>query len=268
MLVNINDYALQGHVSSANAYLTFKPAPPLNNWIQAFWQLNVPAGKYFYRSVPDNCVDIIINITSPEDAFVVTPFSSAKVFEMTGPVSYFGMRFRILGHQGIIQTPLGEWSNTDNVTNLNEILPSHLLSVINDSVYQAMSFQKRCDFLSEVLLSTLCPNEADKRLIHYILYCDKNHLSKMDLSDKQCSEFGVSARHLRRLTSQYLGLTPREFAKVFRFQKTLRVMSTKNASNAWANYYYDQPHFNRDFKKLSGVTPNEFQVLSALYNTD
>lgn len=268
MPIIINDYFQQGHVTNTNSYLTFKPTSSLGNWVQEFWQLNVPNGKHSYRSVPDNCVDIIINLTFPEEAFVVTPFSAVKVFEMTGPVSYFGIRFRILGHQGIIQAPLGEWSNNSNVTHLNEIFPRHLLKILNDSVYQAMSFQNRCDLLSEVLLSALRPNDVDKRLIRYILYCDKHHLSNIDLSDKQCSEFGVSARHLRRLTSQYLGLTPREFAKVLRFQKTLRVMNTKHSGNAWANFYYDQSHFNRDFKKLSGVTPNEFQVLSALYNTD
>jgi len=268
MLININDYSLQGHVSRSNAYLTLKPAFPLSHWVQEFWQLNVPMGRYFYRSVPDNCVDIIYNITSPEEAFIVTPFSSAKVFEMTGPVSYFGMRFRVLGHQGIIKAPLGEWPNKDNVTDLNDVFPSHLTNVLNDCAYQNMPFQKRCNFLSELLLSVLRPSEVDKRLIQYMLYCDQHHDSNMDLSDKQCSEFGLSARHLRRLTSQYLGLTPRGFAKVFRFQKILKAMNTKGCANAWANHYYDQAHFNRDFKKLSGITPSEFQVMSALYNTD
>ncbi len=268
MLININDNAFQGQVNNSNSYLTFKPTSPLSNWMQEFWQLNVPDGKYFYRSVPENCVDIILNLTFPEEAFIVTPFSSAKVFEMTGPVSYFGIRFRILGHQGIIQTPLGEWSNDDNVASIYDILPKHLLSALYNSTYQVMTFQKRCEFISKILLASLGPSEVDRRLIHYILYCDRSITSNIDLSNKQCSEFGVSARHLRRLTSQYLGLSPREFAKVFRFQKTLCALNTADCANAWADYYYDQPHFNRDFKNMFGVTPNEFRTMSALYNTD
>jgi len=266
MLINIKDYSFQGRVKNPNSYLTFKPTSPLSNWVQEFWQLNVPDGKYFYRSVPDNCVDIIINLTFPEEVFIVTPFSSAKTFEMAGPVSYFGIRFRILGHQGIIQTPLGEWSNDDNVTNLSDILPKHLLSALYNSAYQTMSFQKCCEYLSQILLGVLRSSEIDHRLIRYILYCDRSLTSNIDLSNKQCSEFGVSARHLRRLTSQYLGLSPREFAKVFRFQKILHAMNTENCANVWAHCYYDQPHFNRDFKNMSGVTPNEFRTMSVLYN--
>jgi len=266
MQININDYSFQGKVDNAKSYLTFKPVSPLSNWVQEFWQLNVPEGKYFYRSVPDNCVDIIINLTFSEEPFIVTPFSSAKVFEMTGPVSYFGIRFRILGHQAITQIPLGEWSHDGNVISISDILPKHLLSALNDGTYQVMSFQKCCEFSSKILLDNLRYCEVDRRLMRYILYCDQRITSNIDLSNKQCSEFGVSARHLRRLTSQYLGLSPKEFAKVFRFQKALLAMNTDGCPNVWADYYYDQPHFNRDFKNMSGVTPNEFRTMSVLYN--
>jgi len=268
MLMNINDYSCQGQVNNSNAYFTFKPSSPINNWVQQFWQLNVPDGRYFYRSVPDNCVDLIINLNHPEDTIIVTPFSTAKVFEMAGPISYFGIRFRLLGHQGLITTPLGEWNSIDNVTNISDILPKHLLSALVDGAYQTMPFQKRCQYFIQLLLDVLRPSEVDSRLIRYILYCNQNIASTINLSNKQCAEFGVSARHLRRLTLQYLGLSPREFAKVFRFQHTLRTMNTVDYASAWSHCYYDQPHFNRDFKRLSGITPQEFRSLSVLYNTD
>jgi len=95
MQININDYSFQGKVDNAKSYLTFKPVSPLSNWVQEFWQLNVPEGKYFYRSVPDNCVDIIINLTFSEEPFIVTPFSSAKVFEMTSPDKFHHLKHLI-----------------------------------------------------------------------------------------------------------------------------------------------------------------------------
>ena len=268
MLKNINDDSFQGRVNHSEAYLIFKPQLPLSDWVQAFWQLNVPNGKYFYRSVPDNCVDLIINLNSPEDAFIVTPFSTAKVFEMLGPVSYFGIRFRILGHQGIIKAPLGEWRHDESIVSLNDLLPRQILNSLYQNAYQIMPFHQRCHFLSQMLLEGLGDSEIDKRLINFVLYCDSDLTSSADLSDKQCAKFGVSARHLRRLTSLHLGLTPRAFAKVFRFQRALKSMTVEADANVWANFYYDQPHFNRDFKLMSGVTPSEFRNMSVLYNTD
>jgi len=266
MTFNIDIHSCQGRVEQPKAYSTLKPSSPLNHWVKEFWQLNVPDGRYFYRSVPDNCVDMIVNLTFPKDTFIVTPFSSAKVFEMTGPISYFGIRFHILGHQGLITTPLGGWNDVNSVIDIDDILPRHTLDALYGDIYKSMSFLNRCESFSKKLLGVLQPYEIDSRLMRYILYC--NNSSTIDLSDRQCSEFGVSARQLRRLTSQHLGLTPKAFAKTLRFQNALQVIYTGNSDKLWLNSYYDQPHFHRDFKNMSGVTPKEFKTMSVLYNTN
>jgi AraC-like DNA-binding protein len=258
----------QGFVEKANAYVVFKPSPPVSHWVYEFWQLNVPMGQYCYRSLPDNCVDFIINPAAPDDAFVVTPFSSAKAFEMTGPVSYFGIRFRLLGHQGLISEPLGVWNTGDKVVSAHELIYGHLLSVFQEGAGESISFRDCCDSFCKILPVMMRHCEVDARLARYIHYCHHNIASSINLSEKQCSAFGLSARHLRRLTGQYLGLSPRDFARVLRFQQTLRLMSSENCASRWTRFYYDQPHFIREFKKMSGVTPREFRNSSVLYNQD
>jgi len=268
MPINSDYYSRQGHVANSNTYLIFKPTLPLSHWLQEFWQLNVPAGKYYYRSIPDNCVDIIINLNNPEEMFIVTPFSSAKVFEMHGPVSYFGIRFRPLGHHGLISAPMGYWNNADNVVDAYELLSKQVLDILIEGACQSMSFQRRSAHYSMMLLEVLHNCEIDIRLVRYLQYCGQNITSTVSLSDKQCTEFGVSARQLRRLTSQYLGLSPKSYSNILRFQQTLQIMNTQGSAAIWANSYYDQAHFIREFKNLSGVTPNKFKRLSVLYNTE
>lgn len=265
MPINIDYNPIQGRVEKNSAYLSCVPLPPLSHWIQSFWQLNVPSGKYCYRSMPDNCVDLIININNPEDIFIITPFSSSMVFDLVGPVSYFGIRFRILGHEGLISTPIGEWCR-DELLQVSNLLSGHVLHAIYHCIDKPIEFNKRCNEISKILLGAMRHPDIDSRLVRYIRFCHTNLSSQINISDKQCTEFGLSARQLRRLSKLYLGISPRGLARVFRFQYMLKIMNTTNSKAAWADHYYDQPHFIHEFKSLSGLTPSQFKSLSVLYN--
>jgi len=265
MELKIDFNPLQGHVDSEYGYKVFLPPAPVNRWVQSFWQLSVPSGGFSYHSIPDNSVDWIINTNRFEDSFIVPPFLSPTLFEMTEPASYFGIRFRLLGHQALISTPLGEWGLGDAV-NSSDILPSHVIQAVFESIKNAERFRDRCNNVSIILLSIAKYSKIDPRLARYIRYYCENVASNINLSDKQCSEFGLSGRQLRRLSQLYLGLRPRDFARVLRFQKTVKSLSMGNNKTVWADHYYDQPHYIREFKRLSGLTPAKFVNSSVLYN--
>mgnify|MGYP000075082186 FL=1 len=267
MPIDINFNPCQGHVTQNSAYLNFQPAAPLSHWVQSFWQLNVPAGHYGYRSMPDNCLDLIINAQNPLDVFIVSPFSAATEFDVLGPVSYFGIRFRVLGHQGLIATPVGEWRD-DETVQVTDLMAGPVLDKIVECFSKSLPFNIRCKNVSTILLANMVYPKVDARLARYIRFCHSHTASSMRISEKQCRDFGLSARQLRRLSHQYLGLSPRELARVFRFQAMLKTMSNGNGKLAWADHYHDQPHFIREFKSLSGFTPNQFKRLSVLYNKD
>jgi AraC-like DNA-binding protein len=67
-----------------------------------------------------------------------------------------------------------------------------------------------------------------------------------------------------RLTSTFVeqvGVSPKQYARVMRFNRALNLIHAGTASIAdvaAAAGYYDQPHLNADFKELSGFTPTEF----------
>ncbi|HBA34426.1 MAG TPA: AraC family transcriptional regulator [Gammaproteobacteria bacterium] len=266
-MLNFNEPSYQGHVNHEGAYMTYVPGTTLRDWVQCFWQLNVPAGLYSYRSIPDNSVDCIFNLSHPPEAFVIAPFVSPNIFELTGPVSYWGIRFRVLGHRRLMKAPVGEWS-TDSDINAAALLPAEVLHNLSTLCSQPLSFEVRCRRLEAALSRYVREPDIDVRLLRYLHYCQKTCASNVDLSDRQCAEFGLSSRQLRRLTQLHLGVSPRAFVRVMRFQYMIHAMHQQSTRTQWANFYYDQPHLCREFKALAGVTPSTLMNSSVLYNTE
>jgi len=72
-------------------------------------------------------------------------------------------------------------------------------------------------------------------------------------------DLGVSARHLRRVFRENVGVSPKTFAKLARFDRALRG-ARGGARRNWAEIaadagYYDQAHLIAEFRSISGVTP-------------
>jgi AraC-like DNA-binding protein len=73
-------------------------------------------------------------------------------------------------------------------------------------------------------------------------------------------ELGCSRRHLARSVGAELGLPPKALARVLRFERATALLRAGHdlADVAYSCGYYDQPHFNRDFRALAGTTPTGF----------
>ena len=75
-------------------------------------------------------------------------------------------------------------------------------------------------------------------------------------------EAEVSPKKLIRLFTEEVGMTPKAYLRVSRFQQVLaRVHGAPSVD--WMEIverhgYYDQPHFIREFKEFSGFTPTEY----------
>lgn len=78
---------------------------------------------------------------------------------------------------------------------------------------------------------------------------------------------GYSHRQFIRLFSQAVGLPPKLYGRVQRFQKALGLMQTGPGGEAPALAlvaidagYSDQPHFQREFREFSGMTPEQYRL--------
>lgn len=75
------------------------------------------------------------------------------------------------------------------------------------------------------------------------------------------AELAISPRHLHRVMRAHLGVAPSTYARISRFARALDLMGTlpRLTDVAHAAHYADQPHLCRDFKTLTGLTPDEYR---------
>lgn len=254
----------QGQVHN-NLYQMWIPPLPLSQWVHYFWQLDVPAGEYFYRSVPDNCVDLIVNLNNLDEAVLVSPFTEPIVYPLVGPIGYFGVRFRLLGQHALFSETVEEWSPADHQLPIKELFSPLFIEQLQESLSDHEGFNQNCLRFSRAILAHIDRPVVDPRVLKFVRYSYQSprHFSLKELAADQ---LGITDRQLRRLAQQYLGVSPKAFSQVARFQHVLRALQVELDKMAWADWYFDQSHYSREFSRLAGISPNKFSTMSVLYN--
>jgi AraC-like DNA-binding protein len=126
----------------------------------------------------------------------------------------------------------------------------------------AVSYEAKIHVLESFLLNRLKPEKMDVRLVKsvYNLFKAKDMFSK----DILMKDTNITLRHLERRYKDEVGLSPRTLSRIFRFQRGVRLWQSGNISSltqlALECGYYDQAHFNHDFKEFAGISPGAFAL--------
>ncbi len=138
---------------------------------------------------------------------------------------------------------------------------------IIDRIVDARKVEMRISILSEYLTSLLRRSKSDPLSIHgwkcvtssteYALVRDLQHV------------FNVSERQLNRNFYQTVGMSPKQFLRISRFEKSIELMLRMDkrdlASVAYELNFSDQSHFIREFKSFSDFTPLQYLNINKLH---
>ena len=76
------------------------------------------------------------------------------------------------------------------------------------------------------------------------------------------ADLGCSRRHLAQRFGREVGLTPKAYARVLRFERAVARLDEPGrpslATLAVTGGYYDQAHLNREFRALAGCSPSAY----------
>jgi len=100
-----------------------------------------------------------------------------------------------------------------------------------------------------------------KEIMQFVKEYIHNHLDD-DLSLNHLSKlFAISPFHFLRLFTKYTGLTPHQYILVRKIEKAKSLLRKRNSvvDVAFSLGFSDHGNFTKSFKKMSGLTPTQFQ---------
>jgi len=213
--------------------------------MELVWNL----GDHFHRLRPDG-------LERQGQALLVGQMLCPSLIRPTGRVDLLGVRFTPWGLHGMSHIGL-------------QGLVDHIASAEHCSLAPPPSF---FDDLADIPgLRTRCVRLADHlshRLRNINSPVPSRAVSALAIGAvatvSQAAQLaGLSTRHLERLARSWTGLGPRELLKLARFRRGVQLLAGEArislARIAAAAGYADQPHFNREFRRFSGVTPGQFR---------
>ncbi len=236
-------------------YLEYRPGLPVAHYVHCLWLLEGESAPAQVIS-PDGRMELILHYgdrfreetgLQPRGIVAGQRWRYLRV-EATGRVGLVGARFHPWGSNALLRDEAWEWAGS--------IVDAPVPSWWIERIAEAPSDEARLRVFESLLAGRLRPAQAPAAVVEAV------RLLRAGARVAGAAErVEVSERTLERLFRNWVGIAPKRFERVARFQRLLRRL--RSAPERWAAVaadigYYDQPHLIREFQELAGCAPSEY----------
>lgn len=127
---------------------------------------------------------------------------------------------------------------------------------------QPLPFAARISLFETFLLQRFTAPHASHQLIFDLADDIKNNAGTSPFP--QLKQLPLSERQIERNFKRYIGISISRFLRVSRFERAKQLIASEPSRRltdiAHLAGYFDQSHFISDFKRLTGVSPKNFQA--------
>jgi AraC-like DNA-binding protein len=222
------------------------------------------------RVVPDGRPELILNLGEPLESasdgrwlrqptfFFAGQISSPMLLRPCGRAKIIGVRFRPEGASRVFRCPMHELAGL--------VVP---LEALSPRLHRELQPVRGMDCIASQwrFVDRALSVAARHAAYHAARNSDAAIAFALDTAIETAGLISVSGlakqanlsnRQLERRFLDTVGMTPKRFCRIRRFQRVLQAMEAPGAK--WADAavecgYYDQAHLIRDFRRFSGLTP-------------
>jgi AraC-like DNA-binding protein len=256
-------------------YREYAPPASLAPAVACLWTLDGvgggPGSADAQPVLPDGRAEVVIHFGDPFircDTGRPPVRQPAVLFagQLDGPlplcpgsrIATLGIRFRPYGAARALAVPQHEL--VGSTIDVESVAPPRLAAALLSIRDAAASPLDAIRWIERLVAPMLTSGGADRR-VGAIVDAVERHGGRVSV-DALATAAGISRRQLERLFLRDVGIAPKPFARIVRFQRALRLLEQDNSRSRGARVaqhggYADQAHFIRDFRELAGCPPGE-----------
>ncbi|MBN9385729.1 MAG: helix-turn-helix transcriptional regulator [Chitinophagaceae bacterium] len=231
--------------------ITIRSADPdhsIAHFVQSFWMLENASDKDIPSTVlPDGIVDLILlrSGTEPFQTVLRGVDTQPSHVVLTPKVKMFAVGFKLLAIEYLLKIPVS------GLLNEGEIYTDELWQFGSNDLDD---FELFCRKASEKIRSVVTGGiDERKKKLFELLYASNGSLSVKEISEKVY----WSARQINRYFNQQFGIPLKSYCNILRFRASFDHISQGKLFPE--QNFFDQAHFIKEVKKLSGALPKELK---------
>lgn len=254
-------------------YKEFPPPPALSHMVRSFWILegtNLPTDNFVVRLMPFSCPRFVFHYKNHfyhrlknqigrivPDSVLNGHSNRFQEYLVNGDFGFVGVYLYPYAPACLFQLDAKDYFN--QVLSLKSIINSAALGLLEEQIFHASDNESRINLMTLFLLDQLKLNVRKPELHNDIIKHMVNN-GCTDSINNLTEKHGLSVKQLERKFISSIGLTPKSFSRIVRFQRAIKQIQNSQSLTILAldQGYYDQSHFNHEFKHFSGFSPSSF----------
>lgn len=256
-------------------YREYAPHPALANNVQCYWSVRVGNSRnerITSRGLSKGHVDLVfatggafcelaeqwLGQTGNIRCYLVGPLQEAALAHSTSGLFAVGIKMRPGWAFPLLRTPCHELIGCRATA--QDIWPEATSSYL-EQVADADSAEQRLRLLEQLLLKRGGRTNNENRNVCRALELISTTRGRTSI-DGVLAGLDVGARQLEREFHRQVGLTPRRMSQIVRIQHALE-LARGQSKPSWSRIafecgFFDQAHFIRQFKSVTGLSPNAY----------
>jgi AraC-like DNA-binding protein len=235
------------------------PAQPLSQFVDLFWLCQreaLPHAKEL--ALPTATVELVFEIREGNDTPVICgPHSRPFVIGTAKPVWLLGIHFKPGGAFPFLGLPAGELHNEQ--VSLETIWGSKA-AIVQNQLIEARTPLDKFRVLEQALIAQATQGLRRNPAVGFALA--EFHSDRGPSVSYVVKQTGLTPRRFIRLFQDEVGLTPKLYRRIHRFQRLLNLLHRSERVD-WCHValdcgYYDQAHCIHDFREFSSLSPTTY----------